>query len=564
MNRLNLTICALTLTIVGPLFSQQSIYVRKAGKVDYQSDISSIDSMKISASNSFDIYKDGSVVYQTAIANTDSVTFLPPTANDSCLNRLNTCDWNFQYIDSFDGATCNSTTDYGLNNSLRARQTYNPDLTSALWIRKSGFGSTGAVIVPAQVQVNRSIYPNVITFTSTAGKTSGLMLNKLIDAGSLARYRVSFTANPLTLEQASSDWVSFMLDTSNAKDGYVSAVQFGFLIGSDGTVQVFQNGRAKTVIGTVPAASSYSVTLDINACSLIGTVNGTKISAILDEEVPQSAYAYIGSFFNSSSKYSTVDDLVIATPYLNVSKHILNYGYYWVDRAYGTHFNEISDYTNFNFVEYIDASTPNTKTNVVQVRWRFWSDASGKLRPDWEIQWNLLLASLRQNINKVKAIYVFDEPFWAAPIPVADFNMVMNRIKADLPGIPLVTALAYVTVDDQSQTNNIAQLNSSLDLIGADKYVSVANFMQIKTMYSTLVSKRPTSKNLMLIPQTCFLGTSNDAETAEINWLFYKLALQSPNVSTIFNFGLWTHAQPSSVPITLKAQKIIGTAITAY
>lgn len=562
MNKLKLIIITLILA-VGFSFSQQSIYVRKAGAVDYHSTISSIDSMKISSINTFDIYKGGSAVYQTPISNTDSITFFPPSTKDTCLYRLNSCDWDFQYIDNFDGATCSSGTDYGLNSNLPARQTYNPDLTSVTWVRKSGSQSAGATITPNNAQVSRSIYPNMITFTSSAGNTSGLMINKLINSGTSGRYHVSFTANPLTLEQASTDWVSFMFDESNAKDGYVAGVQFGFSIGSDGSVQVFQNGHAKMVTGTVPASKSYSVSLDINSCSLIATVNGTKLTSILDEAVPTSAYAYLGTFFSTASKFSTLDDLVIATPYSNTSKHVVNYGYYWADRAYGTHFSEIADYTNFNFVESIDATTPNTKTNVVQVRWQFWSDASGNLRPDWLTQWNLLLPTLRNNINKVKAIYVFDEPFWAAPIPVADFNMVMNRIKADLPDVPLVSGLAYPTVEDPFETN-IAKLNSSLDIIGADKYVSVANFSQIPTMHSTLINKRPSSKNLMLIPQTFFEGTTTDAQVAEINWLFYKMAIQNPNVSTIFNFGLWCFTTPAQVPITLQAQKLMGKAITTY
>lgn len=563
MERLNFTIIALILT-VGFSFSQQSIYVRKAGAVDYQSSISSIDSMKISATNTFDIYKNGSAIYQTSIASTDSITFLPPNSQDTCLNRLNTCDWNFQFIDTFDGASSTAGSDYGLNDNLPVRQTYNPDFISDKWVRKSGFWSADAVITAAHVQVNRSLYKNMLSLTSTANNTSGLMLNKLISSGNSARYRVSFIANPLTIEKVSDDWVSFMLDASNGKDGHVANVQFGFLIGSNGSVQVMQNGNNKTVVGSVPAADSYSISLDINSCSLIATVNGTKLTAILDEEVPTSAYAYLGTLFNSTSKYSTVDDLVIATPYSNDERHVVNYGYYWTDRAYGTHFNVVSDYTNFNFVEYIDGSTPNTKSHIVQARWQFWSDTSGVLRPDWEIQWNLLLAHLRQNIDKVKGIYLFDEPFWAAPIPIEDFNMVMDRIKADLPELPLVAALAWVTIEDPTQTNNIAQLNSSLNILGADKYVSVANFPEIEAMYNKLVNIRPSSKNLMLIPQTFFEGTKNDVEVAKINWLFYRLALQNPNVSTIFNFGLWSHTKETQVPITLKAQRIIGNAITNY
>ncbi|KAF0237253.1 MAG: hypothetical protein FD181_2087 [Prolixibacteraceae bacterium] len=570
MKTLTLIIIALAFS-VGFSFAQQSVYVHKAGSVDYQTSISSIDSMKISVDNNFEIYKDGNIDYQTPVAFTDSITFFAPGALDTSLYRLNTCDWAFKYVDTFDDAN-NTDGNKGLNDNLNVRQLYNPDFTGITWTRTSGSAVAGTTINTTYSQVNRSIYPDVLTFTSTAGNTAGLMLNTLIDAGIAERYQISFTANPLTLEQASKDWISFMLDESNTKDGHVTLTQLGFLISSDGSVQVYQNGHEKTITGSVPAAASYQVVLDINQYSLIATINGSKIMAFLDEPLPTKAYAYLGALFNNSSKFSTVDELVIATPYSKAAKHVVNYGYYWVDRAYGTHFSEIANYTNFNFVEFIDATTPNTKTNVVQVRWQFWVDASGKLRPDWEFQWNHILPNLKANLHKIKAIYVFDEPFWAAPIPVADFNMVMDRIKADMPGMPLVTALAYTTVNDTDENGwptgtietDIAQINSSLDIIGANKYVSVFNFSQITTMYNNLLKKRPSSTNLMLIPQTFFLGTKTDAEIAEINWLFYKLALEMPNVSTIFNFGLWCFAKPSEVPITLKAQRIIGKAVTTY
>lgn len=560
------------------LVAQQSIYVRKAGLVDYQTTIASIDSMKISASNTFDIYKGGSAEYQTPLASTDSITFLPPSKLDTCIYRLSTCDWNFQYIDNFDGATCNSGTDYGLNNNMLARQTYNPDLIDLTWIRKSGFWSAGVTSIATYAQVNSSVAANVLSLTSTAGNTAAVMLNKLITTDASGRYRVNFTTDPVLLDQASDSWVSFMLDSSNTKDGYVSLTQFGFLISSNGAVQVFQNGNNKTVIGTVPAADNYSVTLDINSCSLIAYINGVKLTAILDEPVPTSAYVYLGILHNKASEFTTLDDFVITTPYSTSSKHVINYGYYWVDRTNGTHFNEIADYTNFNFVEYIDDKTPNTKTNVVQVRWQFWADDSGNLRTDWERQWNYILPNLRANTNKIKAIYICDEPFWAVPVRVEDFNMVIQRIKTDLPGIPVVTVIAYPTVNNTDENDNplptsetnIANISQNIDLIGADKYVSSANFSQITTMFDNLKAKRPTG-DLFVVPNTCYIGTTTDLDVAKINWLFYKMALGDQRITTIFNFGAWvwspnttTTPLSTTLPITAKVQKLIGKAITTY
>ena len=237
MKSINISIILLLLLLEN-LAVQQSIYVRKVGLVDYQTTINSIDSMKISASNIFDIYKGGSAVYQTPLASTDSITFFPPNKADTYMFRLNTCDWNFQYIDNFDGATCNSGTDYGLNNNMLARQTYNPDLIDLTWIRKSDSLSTGVTPIATYAQVNRSIAPKVLTIISTAGNTAALMLNKLIITDTSGRYHVNFTTDPILFDKASDSWISFMLDSSNAKDGYVSLAQFGFLISSNGAVQV--------------------------------------------------------------------------------------------------------------------------------------------------------------------------------------------------------------------------------------------------------------------------------------------------------------------------------------
>jgi len=565
MKSTKIIICALFLFIEYSN-AQQSIYVRKGGAVDYKSTVSNIDSMKISATNTFDIYKGGIIVYKTPVASTDSITFLPPSTEDTCLNRLNTCDWVFQYVDNFDDASSTSANDYGLNDNLSARHLYCDDWIDAQWIRKGGF-SNPSTPVATNVQVNNVSYQNVLSFNTTFG---ALVLNKLIDSGSFGRYRISFDTNPYVGEQTSNvDWTSFMFDTSATKEGYVTKTNFGFQITSNGNVQIFQNGNSKTVIGIVPSAVVYSVVLDINSCSLIATINGVKLTAVLDEPLPASAYVYMGAN-TTVGVVSTFDNLVINTQYSKYSKRVQNYGYYWVDsNPYGTHFSEIADYTNFNFIESITTKTPNTKTNVLQVRWQFWGDNSGSLRSDWESQWKSLLATINANIGKIKALYIFDEPFWAVPISVADYNLVLNRVKTDLPDMPIAACFAYPTVN--AVETDIANINSNLDLIGADQYVASIDFASITTLYNNLKVKRPTG-NLMLVPQTCYLGTTTDADVAKINWRYYNMALNDPRVTTIFNFGLWTSAPTSNkahptsyyLPITLQVQRLIGKAITTY
>lgn len=478
------------------------------------------------------------------------------------------CDWMFHYVDNFNNANINS--DYGLNDNLSARQLYG-DWKNTTWARKSGAWYDKST-QPWCVQVNHPFTPHSITFHL---EYSAVMLNKLISTGSAGRYRVSFKTNPSTTEQSSAYWTSFMLDPTATNRGYVTQTMLGFLIASNGGVQVFQNGNAKSVTGSVTPAPEYQVILDIKPNSLVATINGTQVTAVLNEALPASAYAYIGAYIDPANPVvSSFDDLVINTPFSTAIKHVQNYGYYFASSSsYGDHFNEIADYTNFNFIEELTAAIPNTKTNVLQVRWQFWADQSGALRADWQQQWSIMLASINQNINKIKAIYVVDEPFWALPCSVTDFNMVLNRIKTDLPNLPIVSVMAYTTVNDTNEDDvptgttetDIANVNANLDMIGADKYVSVANFSQIISMYTRLISKRPISTNLFIVPNTrTDLGTTTDAACAEINWLYYNMALNNPNISTIFNFGLWCFTAPAQLPITLEAQRLMGKAITTY
>jgi hypothetical protein len=466
------------------------------------------------------------------------------------------CDWTFHYVDNFNNAV--NSSDYGLNSNLAARQLYG-QWKNTTWTRKSG-AWYNKTTQPWCVQVNHPYLPNVLSFHL---EYSAVLLNKLISAGTPNKYRVSFKTNPSTTEQTSNYWTSFMLDASSTKRGYVTQTNFGFLIGSNGSVQVFQNGNSQTVTGIVPAAAEYQVVLVITPGSLQMTINGTQLTAVLNETVPSNSYAYLGAYIDPANPVvSSFDDLVINTQFSTAAKRVQHYGYYWADRAYGTHFSEITDYTNFNFVEFIDATTPNTKTNVLQLRWQFWADATGNLRPDWETQWIATLATINQNIGKIKALYLFDEPFWAVQCSVSDYNMVLNRVKADCPTLPIIAVFAYPTVNDLADTR-IQNSSSVIDWVGADRYVSVSNFSLVNTMNTILKIKRP-NNNIFLIPQTHFEGTTTDAQVAEINWLFYSQALNDTRVIGLWNFGLWCFTIPAQVPITLEAQKLIGKAITTY
>lgn len=467
------------------------------------------------------------------------------------------CDWVFQYVDNFNNAI--SSNDYGLNDNLAARQLYGA-WKNTTWIRKEGTWYD-KIILPWYSQVNHPVTPNVLSFHLGH---SAVMLNRLVSSGAAGRYRVSFTTDPVKNDQGSGCWTSFMLNNNGNNRGFVTGTEFGFSIGSNGGVQVFQNGNLKTSTGTVTAASEYKVVLDIMPNQLVANVNGTIVTAVLNEALPTSAYVFLGAYIETGSGFvSWLDDLIINTQHQTGEGRIKNYGYYWASSGtYGEHLSEVSDYTNFNFIESITPGLPNTKTHVLQARWQFWSNPDGTLNPNWLDLWNILLADINLNIDKIAALYICDEPFWAVNVKLSDYNTVLSRVKADLPNLPVIAVFAHPVVDDMVDTR-IANVSNNLNWVGADKYVSVNDFSQVTSMNSNLMNKRP-NNNIFLIPQTFFSGTLNDAALSEINWMFYTEALNNTKVIGLWNFGLWTHQTPAEVPITLETQKLIGRAIISY
>ena len=380
---------------------------------------------------------------------------------------VSNCDWKFEYVDNFDKAYLSTTSDFGLNNNLAFRQLYG-SWTGTTWVRKPG-ELVSKIVQPKFSQVNNPLITNVLSFQF---ETSAVMLNKLITANA-GRYRVSFRTNPAFGEQTSSTWTSVMLDASNANNGNVAGTQFGFSIASNGNVAVYQNGNQKTVTGTLTPADEYNVELDIQQGSLIAKVNGISLTATLNELLPTQCYAFLGAnIAPNSCTESWIDDLVINTQLSTAAKRIDKYGYYWVSSSsFGDHFDEVSDYTNFNFIENITPKMPNTKTNVLSLHWDF-IDAEGGLSPNWKNNWKNKLTIINQNIDKIAALYFMDEPFWLKPMTVTEYNTVLDQMRTDLPDLPIFTVFAYPTVNDLNDTQ-IQNISNSMTWVGADYYVSV-------------------------------------------------------------------------------------------
>tara|TARA_R110002050_G_scaffold300717_1_gene471805 strand:- start:10555 stop:12117 length:1563 start_codon:yes stop_codon:yes gene_type:complete len=488
-----------------------------------------------------------------------------PPIEESCTERAidelipdaNNYEWEFKFVDTFDDADV-TTQETGLNDNLENRRLHGT-WESVLWTQKEG-EEVVKNLSQWHSQVNHPGTPNALSFHL---ENSAVMLHAPIESGSDNGYRVSFTTNPIKEDTESNSWTSFMLDDDESNNGYVGSTQFGFSIASNGTVKVYQNGNTKAITGTITVADEYKVVLELTPDKFVGHINDQEITATLDDALPNKAYLFLGAeIVKDSEKVSWTDELVVATRYSQEKSHLHYYGYYWASGSYGEHLTEVSDYTNFNFIETIKSNTLNTKTHAVQVRWEFWSGSDGVLNPNWQTAWAAKLAKIKADIDKIRAVYLVDEPFWASKVDVDDYNMVLDQIRADLPDMPIITVFAYPTVEDTEDTR-ISEINCNIDWVGADKYVAVNDFSEIENMNDLLMQAQP-EKDIFLVPQTFFHGTTTDAEVAEINWKYYNYALLNKKVKGIWNFGLWTHQQPDELPITLKVQKLIGNAIVNY
>ena len=486
-----------------------------------------------------------------------------------CPDSLNK-DWEFVFIDTFDNA--NNALDYGLNNNLNERQLYG-DWAGTNWVRKDGKWNPRTPL-PEFSQVGNPSYEDKLSFHE---EYSAIMLNKLIQSGVDGGYYISAKVDPITNNEEDTQWVSIMLHDSSDNRGYVTQTNFGFLIGSNGQIQTFQNGNSKFSTSEITSAEEYEIELFVKPGLLELYINGQFLSKSLDEPLPADAYLYLGAnIIPGSNKISTFEDISVRTSY-NLEKHIKNYGYYWThkDTTYEhnswSRFEEVIDYTNFNFVHVtwqnlaglenvLNSDNCEGKSCILNLKFIF--NNNDGLRSDWQDKWQATLQIIDPNQEFIKALYIMDEPFWnGAPgttkVTPEEYGMILSQVKSDVPNIPIAAVFAYPNV------NSELYYVEDLDIVGFDRYPPLDYFYRIENYFNELdlvYSNEPK----ILVPQT-FLregSTNTDIDTAKINWEYYNLALRENDVIGLWNFGLWTHSDPSEVPITLKTQKYIGEAIT--
>ena len=239
------------------------------------------------------------------------------------------------------------------------------------------------------------------------------------------------------------------------------------------------------------------------------------------------------------------------------------YGHYWVEsKPYGSHLDEVASHCNIHWVESIEGlrkCAERKQSCILQIRWEFFSgrEAEGQgdnpIRVDHKAFWEKTAKAIMPYIDFVEAFYMIDEPYWVGVSP-EDLDTAITAVKHTFCKKPVMVVFAVPSLKPDFV------LPAKADWVGFDDY---NDMKQVAEHLNFLKSKLHTHQRLFLVPQS-FLNTTakNDESLAQLNWDYYNLARSEPLVIGLLNFGLFTHATASELPLTLEAQREIGGLIT--
>lgn len=456
-----------------------------------------------------------------------------------------------QFRDTFNGA--NNTNNTGLNDNLAGRQS--GSLTPSTYTRVPGVWYSAPAPSIWWAQINQLSNPDALSFHESP---SALRLDKSVSRDTSGAYRISFVTEPVVSDaRDNSNWTSVMLSRTPLSSGWVASadVDFGFLVRSNGGLFLFNNGQQMTVTpGTVPPADKYVVSLAVRDDQVLGTINGVSFFGRLSNSgaLPSSAYLYLGAYLDQG-QMSRFDDVAVSP----AEVHLQQYGYYWAQSSsIGPHLDEVTAYTNLNFVQGpsdLAACAARAVKCLLEVRWQFFENYT--LRPDYIQQWNSLVTAITPYLGSLGGIYLIDEPYWngtsVGGVSVQDLTTCVRTIKTTFPSIPLMAVHAVPNITPSLVTPE------GIDWVGFDAHQMIPDVVDlVNTLRATL---KPSQK-LWLVPPTNINSTyaPNDTALARLNWDYYDLARSDPRIYGLLNFGLWSHQAPNTIPLTVGVQQTIG------
>jgi hypothetical protein len=493
---------------------------------------------------------------------------------------------NAGFTDTFGGAV-NDAPGYGLNDSLAKRQSGKAGVT---YTRESGLWYQAPPPQEWYSQVNHPGYRGALSFWLG---TSAVRMDAPVVANAKGVLGVQATVNPVAGNSTSADWSSLVLSTNASDSGYVSNsdVNLGVLIRSNGGLEVFAGGTALVTRAhfAKPAAGGQftvvaSYTPGQRAAHI--NVNGSAVTVTAPAALPASGSLYMGAYLSASTEVSTLKNLKASAVNMTglalpASSRLRYYGYYAARLAGPSHLAEVSGRSNLNWVNISDVDGYKPKvlngcaadSCVVYTGNEFFScDSQGNncsLYPDYAARWQKLADAVKPHLGKIAAFYLLDEPQWHGATP-AQITASAKLIKKTFP------TKKVMMIEAGPEITPSLTIPAGVNWIGFDWYCQP--WSTVEQTLSTLESlTASTGQGLFLVPEDAPLpacagisGHQTDADIAALQWDYYDLAVASPRVIGLLDFGFWTSpawenggAGAASLPQTVDSNERAAARILA-
>jgi len=479
------------------------------------------------------------------------------------------------FTDSFNTAT-NLAPQYGLNDSLKARQT--GPTQGITYTRVPGLSTAGDKAGdPIQAWHDQVNNPNYANKMSMHLRTSAVRLDApVVNDGTV---KVSAVLNPAYNYSVRSEWASLVLANSSSSRGYVSNTDAtGVLVRSNGAVQAYHRGKLviSSKVSVVPKYGIYTTSMQVTGKTMTVVVNGQTFRATLASTLPVTNWLFLGRYSDNTAIVTTIDSLAVskvnaANLALPATSNLKYFGYF-ASRIEGiptNHVPDVSGFSNNNWVSISDSSgyrpdiLDSCKPNscVVNTRWQFFTDCPGvncRLRDDAAEQWQRFADILRPHEDRIAALALMDEAYWQGA-NYEDVSKAADMLKQQFPDKKVMLNFAEPTISTTSP------IPASVDWVAFDQYCQPISTVETTLQkLETATANRPDVELFVYTESARNLcGTAKtDAQLAAIQWDYYNLALRHPRVVGVLPFGFWTHdADPSVLPKTVDAQQRIAARI---